>query len=110
MSVMIKQYAVGSPGLFIGRTKERAEISKRLVEPECRLLTLTGLGGSGKTRLAIEVAHTVRPSFLHGTVFVSLQPLTRSDLFVPAIAQALGVTFYGNTEPQQQLLNYLHDK
>jgi predicted ATPase/DNA-binding CsgD family transcriptional regulator len=107
---MIKQYTFGSPSLFVGRTQERADITTRLMEPDCRLLTLTGLGGSGKTRLAIEIAHTVAPHFPHGTVFTALQPLTRSDLLVPAIAQALGVTFYGNNEPQQQLLNYLHDK
>jgi predicted ATPase/DNA-binding CsgD family transcriptional regulator len=107
---MIKQHVFGSASRFVGRTHERADIIARLEQPDCRLLTLTGLGGSGKTRLALEVAHTAAAGFPHGAAFVALQPLTRSDLLVPAIAQALGEMFYGDTEPQQQLLNYLHDK
>src|SRR5207237_8639640 len=107
---MIKNYSVGYPIPFVGRTKELADITARLVSPECRLLTLTGLGGSGQTRLAIEAAHTVAPQFPHGAVFVALQPLTRSDLLVPTIAQAVGLTFYGEGESQNQLLDYLHEK
>src|SRR5689334_21199401 len=44
---------------FVGRANEHSEITARLLQPECRLLTLTGLGGCGKTRLAIELAHTL---------------------------------------------------
>src|SRR6266498_2592483 len=107
---MIRNYSLGYSIPFVGRTKEVADITARLLNPECRLLTLTGLGGSGKTRLAIEAANTAAAHFPHGTVFVPLQPLTRSNLLVPTIAQALGVTFYGEGEPQDQLLDYLHDK
>jgi len=83
---MIKHYSFANPIPFVGRTKELADITARLVDPDCRLLTVTGLGGSGKTRLAIEAASTVAFHFPHGAVFVGLQPLTRSDLLVPAIA------------------------
>ena len=107
---MIKHDPFGHPIPFVGRTKELADITARLVDPDCRLLTLTGLGGSGKTRLSIEAANAVAHHFSHGTVFVGLQSLTRSDLLVPTIAQALGLTFYGAGEPQDQLLDYLHDK
>jgi predicted ATPase len=87
-----------------------ARFTTRLLNPDCRLLTLTGLGGSGKTRLAIEVATTVAAQFPHGTVFVALQPISRGDLLVSAIAQALGLTLYGEDESQEQLFAYLHDK
>jgi len=108
--VMIKQHAFSHPTLFVGRTKEHVDITTRLLNPDCRLLTLTGPGGSGKTRLAIEVANTVAAQFPHGVVFVALQPIPRGDLLVSAIAQAVGLTFYGEDESQDQLFAYLHDK
>jgi predicted ATPase/DNA-binding CsgD family transcriptional regulator len=107
---MIKNYLHPQLNAFVGRKKELADVSARLLSDECRLLTLTGLGGSGKTRLAIEAANSVTARFPQGSVFVNLQPLTRSDLLVATIAQALGLTFYGEDEPRQQLLNYLHHK
>jgi predicted ATPase/DNA-binding CsgD family transcriptional regulator len=107
---MIRNYSFGHAIPFVGRTQELADITARLVDPQCRLLTLMGLGGSGKTRLALQATTAVAAQFPHGAVFVGLQPLTRSDLLVPAIAQAVGLTFYGEGEPQQQLLDYLHDK
>ena len=107
---MTRSYSSAFSTPFFGRIKELVDIPAHLENPECRLLTLTGQGGSGKTRLAIEAAKTVAAQFGHGTVFVGLQPLTRSDLIVPAIALAVGLTFYGEGEPQNQLLDYLRGK
>src|SRR5690242_21559932 len=107
---MLKQHAFGHATPFVGRAKELADITTRLLDPACRLLTLTGLGGSGKTRLAIEAARTVAAQFPHGAVFAGLQPLTRSDLLVPTIAQAVGLTPYSEGDLQQQLLDYLQEK
>ena len=92
---MIRNYPAGYPLPFVGRSKELAAIAARLQDPACRLLTLTGLGGSGKTRLALEAAKLVDTLFPDGVVFVGLQPVARSDALVPAIGQAAGVPFFG---------------
>ncbi len=96
------------PTLFIGREAELAEISALLIEPACRLLTLVGPGGIGKTRLAIEAAR--HSSRTHGVGFVPLAPLSSAELLVSAIAEAVGLTFYGSSDPKQQLFNYLRDQ
>jgi predicted ATPase len=95
---------------FVGRANEHSEITTRLLNPECRLLTLTGLGGCGKTRLAIEVATTLAAQFPHGALVVALQPIPRADLLVSAIGQTVGLTSYGEAEPHEQLLAYFQDK
>lgn len=107
---MLRQYSAPSPSPFVGRTNELADITTRLADPGCQLLTLIGLGGSGKTRLAIEAAKAIAAHFSHGSVFVGLQPLTRGDLLVPAIAQAVGLTSYVEGDLLQQLLDFLREK
>jgi predicted ATPase/DNA-binding XRE family transcriptional regulator len=74
---------------FVGREREVAEVRQRL--RATRLLTLTGAGGIGKTRLALAVATELLDAFRAGAVFVDLAPLDAPALVVPAIAQALGV-------------------
>jgi predicted ATPase/DNA-binding NarL/FixJ family response regulator len=93
---------------FVGREVELAEITHLLSEPSCRLLTLTGPGGIGKTRLAIEVAR--QTSFSNGAYFVALQPLTSPDFIISTIAASLNYTFFGEQEPKTQLLNYLREQ
>ena len=63
------------PTTFIGRNAELAEITTRLLDPSCRLLTLLGPGGIGKTRLALQVATAQAAAFADGAVFVALAPL-----------------------------------
>lgn len=72
---------------FVGRSAELAEIAARLDDPACRLLTLVGPGGIGKTRLALEAARQVL--YPDGVYFVSLSPLTSSDQIIPAVGAAL---------------------
>ncbi|KPJ73915.1 hypothetical protein AMJ52_02610 [candidate division TA06 bacterium DG_78] len=95
---------------FVGRKDEMAEIEKRLEDPSCRLLTLVGPGGIGKTRLAIKVASEKIGTFAHGVYFVPLAPLPSSDLLVSTCADFLGFSFYGQEDPKMQLINYLHEK
>lgn len=94
---------------FIGRGDELASIEQKLLEPHCRLLTLVGVGGIGKTRLAIQAAERLLQigAFLNGVYFVPLVALESTELLIPAIAEACGFKFSGNQPPASQLLNYL---
>ena len=100
------------PTEFVGRDAEINALVGRLQEPTCRLLTLIGPGGIGKTRLALEVARKfIDPAFValfpEGIFFVGLMPVDTAAGMIAAIAEAIGFTFYTNAPPQQQLLNYL---
>jgi predicted ATPase/transcriptional regulator with XRE-family HTH domain len=95
---------------LIGREPELAMLAQLLHDPRCRLLTLVGPGGIGKTRLAIEVACAQRAAFADGVFFVSLASTGSTEFILPAIAAAMGFTFSGPTEPRVQLMNYLCGK
>lgn len=99
-----------TPTPLIGREPELATLGQLLQDPQCRLLTLVGPGGIGKTHLAIEAASRHQDLFPEGVCFVSLASLSSSAYLVPAIADALGFSFQGQVEPRAQLLNYLHSK
>ncbi|HUG14775.1 MAG TPA: LuxR C-terminal-related transcriptional regulator [Thermomicrobiales bacterium] len=76
---------------LIGREREVAAVASLLRDDRARLVTLTGPGGSGKTRLAIQVTTEVAASFSDGARFVSLAPLRDPELVIPAVAQSFGV-------------------
>ena len=76
---------------LIGREQEIAAVCHLLQRQEVRLLTLTGPGGTGKTRLGLQVAAELSETFSDGVFFVNLAPLSDPELVVPTIAQALGV-------------------
>ncbi|MCB0191760.1 MAG: tetratricopeptide repeat protein, partial [Anaerolineae bacterium] len=99
------------PTDFIGRQTELAEI-RRLVaeESNCRMLTLVGPGGIGKTRLVIESGRQLLDLFAHGVCFVALAPVSNAEFIIPAMADALNLTFTNTASPKNQLLTYLHDK
>jgi predicted ATPase/transcriptional regulator with XRE-family HTH domain len=93
---------------FIGREKELAEIQKLLSIN--RLVTITGLGGTGKTRLALKVAETVARDFENKIFFVNLANLTDPALVAPTIAQVLGLAESAGSAPVQAVKNYLKNK
>lgn len=105
---------VDQPTRFVGRETELSETRQILQSAGCRLLTLVGIGGSGKTRLAIQLAREQQRAFAHGAWFVNLQPIQASPevatAIVAAIADAMGIVLSGHDTPQNQLLQYLGDK
>jgi len=98
------------PTALIGRETELAQIADRLEQRDCRLLTLVGPGGIGKTRLALQAAINLHGSFPDGVYFVPLAALNSAALLVPAIAGALDSTVHGPADPRAQLLAYLREK
>ncbi|MCA9966379.1 MAG: AAA family ATPase [Anaerolineales bacterium] len=95
---------------FIGREKEYGDIQQLLGQVECRLLTLVGPGGIGKTRLALQAGALLHNQFARGSFVAYLQPLRSSEFFVSAVADALGIALTGQEPPLIQLAHYLGDK
>ena len=94
---------------FIGREEELTQLAARLGDPACRLITLVGPGGIGKTRLAVRAAAKCE-RFRDGIYFVPLAGVASSDLLIPAVADALGLTLHGSESMQAQLLEWLDEK
>jgi predicted ATPase len=95
---------------LVGRVSEIAHIREQLLDPACRLLTLVGAGGMGKTRLAIEVATGLQDQFAAGVYFVNLQPLTDPAQLPTALADGLQVSLSGTDPVESQLHRYLANK
>lgn len=95
---------------LIGREAELGALVRLVDDPQCRLLTLIGPGGIGKTRLALEAACTVWDHFAHGVYFVPLEATASAEFMAPAIARAIGLNFAGSAEPRQQLINVLRHR
>src|SRR5438270_7274004 len=95
---------------FLGREQEQTAVCALLRRPEVRLLTLTGVGGIGKTRLGIAVASALLADFADGVSFVSLAPLSDPDLVLATIAQTLGIKESGTRQLSELLQASLHDK
>lgn len=109
---------------FIGRHEEQRTLHHLLADPSCRLITLTGPGGMGKTRLALEVARQLsdfglsgvpkseseKPKFPDGLWFVELAAVQTGEALALALLRTLGLAPQEKIEPQQQVLDYLQSR
>jgi predicted ATPase/DNA-binding CsgD family transcriptional regulator len=95
---------------FIGRSHEINDLTGLMADPACRLLTLVGPGGIGKSRLALEAARQQADRFRDGVFWVDLQPATTAELLVSALADALSLSLSGRSDPRQELLDGLQPK
>ena len=93
---------------FLGREKEIGEIDALLLHS--RLVTLTGSGGTGKTRLALEIGAGQLANFEHGVWEIELSPLSEASQIIPALAPALGLHEFPPTPLATLVMDYLRDK
>jgi len=96
------------PSTFVGREREIAEGQRLLAGT--RLMTLTGPGGTGKTRLSLRIAEESAHDFADGTFFVPLAPITDPELVPSTIAHTLGVQVGGSEMPLSRVLDHVRGK
>lgn len=104
-----KNYLPAQPTLFIGRTEQIKAIKELLLNPDTNMVTLMGPGGTGKTRLSLQVAQELLDQFLNGVYFVPLADDTNADQFISRVAQQLAVR-EGGRPLLENIKDYLHDK
>ncbi len=95
---------------FFGRTAELDDVAAHLANPDCRLLTILGPGGMGKTLLAVEAARTQGAHFSDGVWFVDLAPVNSPDLLLGAIQRALALPLAGPDAASERLINHLQGR
>lgn len=95
---------------LVGRERAIERGRDRVLDKNTRLVTFIGPGGSGKTRLALEIGRELVPEFRDGVCFVPLAGLSNAGQVVPTLLQTLGVAAAKEQSPLHSLLNFLHDK
>jgi len=94
---------------LIGREDQVADAAEYLLRNDVRLLSLTGAGGSGKTRLAVAVASTIADKFTAGVQFVGLASITHPELVASALIEALRIPQVPNRSAAQLIAQHLHN-
>lgn len=95
---------------FVGREDELQRINHLLLSPICRVLTLIGPGGIGKTRIALEAAFRLAEKYSDGACFVPLAPVSSSENIIQTITDSLDLSFFSEDDPMEQLIDYLRMK
>jgi predicted ATPase/transcriptional regulator with XRE-family HTH domain len=98
------------PTSFVGRKHEIDVLVNTLLDPACRLVTLTGPGGIGKTRFAVEAARRLEAKFGDGVYYFPMAGVRLPESILPTIADGLGLVFSGPAEPLLQILTFLRNK
>ncbi len=94
---------------FIGRKNDLKNLNNNCISQECRLLSLVGLGGIGKTRLGLELARSQVANYPDGVFFIALADI-KSNMLANTIARALEISITNDSQTKDKLLNYLKDK
>ena len=95
---------------FVGREREVAQLVDLLRMEDIRLVTLTGPGGAGKTRLALRAAQAIGPEYADGVAFVDLTPVRDPELVAPSVARALGLRESGDRDVAARVAEALQDR
>ena len=95
---------------IIGRDEDLANLKQLISKPEVSFINILGAGGTGKTTIAIHLAHQIVDNFTDGVIFISLAPVTDSALVASTIAGVLGLQDSGKEPIQQLLTEFLTDK
>jgi predicted ATPase/transcriptional regulator with XRE-family HTH domain len=98
------------PTSFVGREHEIEVLVNTLLDPACRLVTLTGPGGIGKTRFAVEAARRLETKFSDGVYYFTMAGVSIPESILPTIADGLGLAFSGPAEPLLQVVTFLRNK
>jgi predicted ATPase len=95
------------PTSFIGRSSELSDVTEMLLREGTRLVTLTGPGGTGKTRLGLEICRGIVDRFTHGVTFIDLASVRDPDLLATTAAHTIGIREGGSRTPLENLKEYL---